>query len=307
VALQDINLNELRIFAAVYRSGGMTSAAKELHLTQSGVSQHISSLEASLEVRLFDRLKRKLYPTPAARSLYEACRSGFETLEHTLAHLKGGEDTLIGTIRIGMPQQFGAHIMAPLLGEFSQLHPRLRFELQFEYSQYILGELIRGELDIAFVDEFSKHASVENDAVYTETLDLCISKSLLERYGKAIHKQSFFETLPYVDYDSDNPLSQKWLQHHLKTKNVKLNYKVFVPATQGVASLIASGMGAGILPHHVSLKLKKDTDIHIFKSPNKALTNTIALAQLKERTQSHAVAKLSEWIKPKLRQINRNA
>lgn len=302
--LQDLNLNELRIFATVYRTGGMTSAAQELHLTQSGVSQHISSLETALEVKLFDRLKRKLYPTPAARSLYEACRSGFDTLENTLASIKGGEDTLVGIVRIGMPQEFGTHVLAPLLGAFAQQNPRLRFELQFEYSQFIINELIRGELDIAFVDEFSRHPSVETENVYAETLDLCISKSLLKSLGKAALTQDYFESIPYVDYDATAPLTPSWLRHHYDIKNPQLKYRAIAPATQGVASLITSGMGAGILPRHVSLKLGVQHDLHIFKSKTQPLTNNIALALLKGRTHSQAVSRLSTSLRQQLKSLS---
>lgn len=64
-----INLNHLRVFECVYRTKSMTIAAEELHLTQSGVSQHIRSLEESLDIRLFDRIKHKLVPTGEARQL----------------------------------------------------------------------------------------------------------------------------------------------------------------------------------------------------------------------------------------------
>ncbi|MCC6137911.1 MAG: LysR family transcriptional regulator, partial [Bdellovibrionaceae bacterium] len=57
--LDQINMNYLRIFEAVYRTRSMTQAANELHLTQSGISQHIKSLEDTLDLQLFDRIKQK--------------------------------------------------------------------------------------------------------------------------------------------------------------------------------------------------------------------------------------------------------
>ncbi len=71
--LDQINLNQLRIFERVYRTGSMTRAAEELNLTQSGISQHIKALEDILKVRLFDRVKQKLLPTAEGKFLYEAC------------------------------------------------------------------------------------------------------------------------------------------------------------------------------------------------------------------------------------------
>jgi len=61
--IDQLNLNHLRVFECVYRTGSMTAAAKELHLTQSGVSQHIKSLEDVLNFKLFDRIQQRLVPT----------------------------------------------------------------------------------------------------------------------------------------------------------------------------------------------------------------------------------------------------
>ena len=43
--INNLNLNHLLVFECVFRNGSMTAASKELHLTQSGVSQHMKSLE----------------------------------------------------------------------------------------------------------------------------------------------------------------------------------------------------------------------------------------------------------------------
>ncbi|MEZ4749065.1 MAG: LysR family transcriptional regulator [Bdellovibrionota bacterium] len=69
----------------------MTHAAKELHLTQSGVSQHVKSLEDVLNQRLFDRVHQRLVPTAAAKTLYEGCARGMYELERAFWQLSGTE------------------------------------------------------------------------------------------------------------------------------------------------------------------------------------------------------------------------
>ena len=110
-----LNLNQLRVFASVYRARSMTQAASELHLTQSGVSQHIKSLEDMLGVRLFDRIKQRLVPTQPAGLLYKGCTDALGGLEHALAEIKGGTDRLSGPVNIGMPIEFGNNLILPRL------------------------------------------------------------------------------------------------------------------------------------------------------------------------------------------------
>src|SRR4051812_24376447 len=119
--IDGLNLNHLRVFECVYRTRNMTSAACELHLTQSGVSQHIHSLEEALGFSLFDRIHHKLIPTPSADPLYHKCHEAFSELENMIATLKGKPRQLSGTVSIGLPLEFGNNIILPLLSRFGQL------------------------------------------------------------------------------------------------------------------------------------------------------------------------------------------
>ena len=88
--LDQFNLNQIRVFECVYRTRSMTMAAKELHITQSGVSQHIKSLEEILEITLFDRVKQKLLPTSSADQLYLEWSKSIADIEKTLLNVSKG-------------------------------------------------------------------------------------------------------------------------------------------------------------------------------------------------------------------------
>ena len=62
-------LNPLRAFEATARHGSLSKAAGELNVTHGAVSHQISALEAALEVRLFERLGRRLKLTPQGAEL----------------------------------------------------------------------------------------------------------------------------------------------------------------------------------------------------------------------------------------------
>src|ERR1700722_8954080 len=96
--VDQLNLNQLRIFENVYRTRSMTEASRELHLTQSGVSQHIKSLEDVLGFRLFDRIKHRLVPTPKAAAFYLHVSQGLLQIEHALVDLKGDVRKLTGIV-----------------------------------------------------------------------------------------------------------------------------------------------------------------------------------------------------------------
>src|SRR3712207_6705524 len=67
---RDIDISLLRAFAAVAETGGVTSAARLLNLTQAAVSQQIRRLEEFFGVALFDRQQRRLEMMPTGERLY---------------------------------------------------------------------------------------------------------------------------------------------------------------------------------------------------------------------------------------------
>src|SRR3954464_13772698 len=111
----DLNLNLLRVFESVFRTKSMTEAAKELHLTQSGVSQHITALEEVLKIKLFDRVKQRLIPTDSGNILYSQSHTSLNEIENVIWQLRGEERSLRGVVNIGMPIEFGNNIVMPVI------------------------------------------------------------------------------------------------------------------------------------------------------------------------------------------------
>jgi DNA-binding transcriptional LysR family regulator len=284
-----VNLNHLRIFECVYRTKSMTEASKELHLTQSGVSQHMKTLEDVLEVRLFDRVKQRLIPTRAATILFKKCSEALYGIEDALGELKGGKLMLSGTVALGMPIEFGNNLIMPLLSDFCSRHPRVKFVIKYGFATEMNDGLLKGDLDFAFVDSFNLDSRITTEKVYDEFLHLCCSSTTLETFQKKSTMKDgkkFFEAIEYVDYQPGEPVLRLWFNHHLGTRHVNVNVRATVMDVQGVSRLIQTGGYAGVLPGHLIDKLKKP--LYMFKGIGKPLKNVISLAYLKERTQSPA-------------------
>jgi DNA-binding transcriptional LysR family regulator len=287
--IDHINLNHLRIFECVYRTKSMTEASKELHLTQSGVSQHMKTLEDVLGLRLFDRVKQRLIPTRAATILFKSSTDALYSIEGALAELKGGKLNLSGTVALGMPIEFGNNLVMPLLSEFCSKYPSVRFVIKYGFATEMNDGLLKGDLDFAFVDSFNLDSRITIEKVYDEVLHLCCSTSTFEGFQKKASLKDgkkFFEALEYVDYQPGEPVLRLWFNHHIGTRHVNVNVRATVMDVQGVSRLIQTGGYAGVLPGHLIEKLKKAP--YIFKGSGKPLKNAISIAYLKERTQSPA-------------------
>lgn len=296
--IDQVNLNYLRIFASVYRTRSMTEAAQELHLTQSGVSQHIKSLEDVLGVKLFDRLNQRIVPTQQAGILYERCATSLNELEQVLFQIKETKSQLQGTVALGMPVEFGIQSVLPLLARFAEEHPGIKYKIRLEFTSTLNDLLLKGELDLAFVDSFQMDKRVTQEPVYDEVLELCILPEKFKKTNSAKQNRKYFESLDYVDYQEGEPVLRMWFDHHLGSRNLDLKTKATVFDVQGISRLIISGLGAGILPRSAIQKLEKEgQELHLFKGSGKPLVNKISLAYLDQRTQSPSTLELMKKLK----------
>ncbi|MFL9996075.1 LysR substrate-binding domain-containing protein [Paraburkholderia sediminicola] len=120
-------LTALRCFEAVARLGGVTPAARELHVTHSAVSQQIKVLEESMGVALFVREARGLRLTDDGRLYALEIRSALRDITQATrrAQARPHESELV----IATVPSFAQHWLVPRLASFREAHPYYRVRL----------------------------------------------------------------------------------------------------------------------------------------------------------------------------------
>jgi LysR family transcriptional activator of nhaA len=142
-----INLNHLRYFRAVARTGNLTRAAERLNLSQSALSVQIRALEDRLGHPLFDRTGRGLELTEAGRIALdhaEAVHAAGEALVSALAGDAGARPLRVGVLAT-LSRNFVTGLLGPLLGE-------VRLSLRSGGARGLLDALAALEIDLMLTD-----------------------------------------------------------------------------------------------------------------------------------------------------------
>jgi LysR family glycine cleavage system transcriptional activator len=136
-------LPALRYFEAVARLGSVTSAARELHVTHSAISQQIKVLEDIMDVPLFVRAGRGLTLTEEGRLYALEIRDALRDIEVATrkARARPQEDELVITTL----HSLALHWLVSRLPRFRQAHPHYRIRLQTGLE---LSELQQGMADV---------------------------------------------------------------------------------------------------------------------------------------------------------------
>jgi DNA-binding transcriptional LysR family regulator len=151
VVPHNIDTSLLRAFVAVAETGGMTSAARLVNLTQAAVSQQVKRLEDTLGRQLFERDRRGLRLTSSGERLLGRAQRLLALNDEVWALMTAPDFT--GEVRLGVPHDIVAPYMPPVLKSFDQAWPGVRVSLVCSTTPKLLRALERREIDLTLTTE----------------------------------------------------------------------------------------------------------------------------------------------------------
>lgn len=127
-----MDLLALADFTLVARHGGFGKAARAAGRPKATLSRRVSELEASLDLRLFERGARDLKLTEEGRALFERAGRLLTEIEETTAEIASGGERPRGRLRISAPLLFCQTAMGKLAADFAIRYPEVRLEVTTE-------------------------------------------------------------------------------------------------------------------------------------------------------------------------------
>ncbi len=273
--------NKLKVFYYVYQTKSPTKTAKILHLTQSGISQHIKNLEEELDISLFTRHHKTLIPTHVAHELYQSTFHFFQKLENFTKILKDTNAEVEGKIFIGTPSGFSIKILSHLLTSFSKKYPKISFYVDIGEPSQIEPRLIDGSLDFAFTDDYKCDSKIKLTPVFTEEIVAAGNVDLIKKLGKSKDMFNALTEENFVVYRRDAPIVNSWFSYHFGKTPDKINIHTKVLDIPTIIEIIKESETLAILPLYHLHDLVKEKKLNYFKMKRK-MTNTIHIAHRKD-------------------------
>ncbi|HEX8953611.1 MAG TPA: LysR family transcriptional regulator [Polyangia bacterium] len=148
--LNQIDLNLLVVLDAIYTEGGITQAARKLHLTQPAISHSLGRLRDLFGDPLFVREGRSMVATPMARNLIEPLRRSLRGLESALNEAERFDPaTTRRRFTIGLRDVLEAIVLPPLMEYVSRYAPHIDIGVVPVDRRSLETDLATGALDAA--------------------------------------------------------------------------------------------------------------------------------------------------------------
>jgi DNA-binding transcriptional LysR family regulator len=142
-----LKLRDVDILLTVIQTGSMGKAASALNMSQPAVSKSIAYLEQTLGVRLLDRSRQGVEPTPYGRALIKRGVAMFDELRQGVQDIASLTDPTVGEIRMGGSEHTISAIYSPVVHRFSAQYPRMSFHIVVGDLQTMSRELEARHID----------------------------------------------------------------------------------------------------------------------------------------------------------------
>jgi DNA-binding transcriptional LysR family regulator len=153
-----MELQLLRTFVAIARSGSITRATQTLFLSQPAISAQLKALEDEVRLQLFDRTPQGMKLTSAGAALLPVAERVLGAEAQLLTEAGRLSGTIAGRVRLGLPAAAfiptvdpGQLRLAELLRRISSKHPALVIEVQYGTSETVKDDVRGGRLDLGIV------------------------------------------------------------------------------------------------------------------------------------------------------------
>src|SRR5690349_4916191 len=144
-----LKLRDLDILVTLIDAGSMGKAASRLNVSQPAVSKAIAELESALGVRLVDRGRRGIVPTPYGLALQKRSVAIFNDLRQSVQDIEFLSDPTTGEIRIGTTDPVSVALVSPCIDRLSRKHPRMSFHVVPGDTAALYREVMERNVELA--------------------------------------------------------------------------------------------------------------------------------------------------------------
>lgn len=240
-----INLNQLRVFKAIFEEQSITGAARRLRISQPAVSKQLAELESALGVPLVDRLPRGIRLTQAGEVIQTHARRIFraeEDAEQELAELLGlGR----GRLSVGASTTIGSYLVPRVFGDFHAAHPGVALELEIGNTASIQAAVTEGRLDLGLTEGFVAGESLDVTVFAHDEMVLIVSPRHPWAAAQRIPREELSNT-PLLARERGSG-SRDVIEAALANVGFFLEPAMSLGSTEAVKNAVAWGLGAAFV------------------------------------------------------------
>jgi len=247
-----MQIESLKVFCDLAETESFTKAAQINQITQSAVSQQISSLEKQFKSLLIERSKKRFRLTREGQVLYEFSKQITQTYDTLHSKLQEIKDIISGTIRVATIYSIGLHDLPPYIKKFLRSYPTVNVHVEYRRSNQVYDDVLGNAVDLGLVAYPMKDNRLETLPLRKDKLVLICHPQHPLAKAKTVNLTDI-SGQKFIGFEPDIP-TRKAIDKILKDNNVLVQHVMEFDNVETVKRAVEIEAGISIVPQGTILQ-----------------------------------------------------
>jgi DNA-binding transcriptional LysR family regulator len=241
-----MQIESLKMFCDLAETESFTKAAQISGVTQSAVSQQISSLERIFKSLLIERSKKRFRLTREGQVLYDYSKQIIQSYESLHSKLQELKDIISGTIRVATIYSIGLHDLPSYVKRFMKSYPTVNVHVEYRRANQVYDDVLSNVVDLGLVAYPVKDPKMEIVALRKEPLALICHPQHPFAKQKSVKLKALVGQ-KIIGFEPDIP-TRKALDKILKEHGVEVKHVMEFDNVETVKRAVEIDAGVSIVP-----------------------------------------------------------
>ena len=241
-----MQIESLKIFCDLAETESFTRAAQINSVTQSAVSQQISSLERHFKSLLIERSKKKFRLTREGEVLYDFSKQIIQTFDSLECKLQEIKNLISGTIRVATIYSIGLHDLPPYVKKFLKAYPTVNVHVEYRRSNQVYDDVVSNVVDIGLVAYPQRDSKLEVIPLRKEMLVLICHPNHPLAKSRSVRLRELAGQR-FISFDPDIP-TRRATDKILREQNVDVTHVMEFDNIETVKRAVEIEAGIAIVP-----------------------------------------------------------
>ena len=247
-----MQIESLKVFCDLAETESFTKSAQINSITQSAVSQQISSLERQFKSLLIERSKKKFRLTREGHVLYEFSKQIIQTYDSLHSRLQEIKDIISGTVRVATIYSIGLHDLPPYIKRFLKRYPTVNVHVEYRRANQVYDDVLGNVVDLGLVAYPTRESKLETVALRKDPLVLICHPQHPFAKAKAI-KLKAISGQKFIGFEPDIP-TRKAIDKILKDNDVHVEHVMEFDNIETVKRAVEIDAGISVVPQGTILQ-----------------------------------------------------
>ncbi|SFD23391.1 LysR family transcriptional regulator [Clostridium uliginosum] len=276
-----MNFRKIKIFYETATELNMTRVGQKLYISQPSISQAIREIEEELEVKLFDRIGKKLYLTYEGEIYLNYTRRILNLYEESIRAINDINTNEKGKIKIGASTTIGIYILPDIIKGFLKEHSGIEISLSVDNTANIEKMILENKIDFAYIEGRSHSDEIIESKVWEDEL-IFISSATHNWINKDILTKDDIVKEKLIMRENGSG-TREVVERYLENKNIE--YKIFMELgnTEAIKKSVEANLGISCLSLRSVQEKIESGALRGFRLQEGNITRTLRLIHHKDK------------------------